>query len=132
MDLLTPHGMAVTWLPNDMEKLITRKPNPLVLIRVARVGGGSSNGRTDIVPMQVAVISKTRAQSWAVMEECRTTIRELCAKGPGVVTGEYCDEFGGVRVAETAEMVGPQQFPELSPDNRLVSMMFQFVTVRPR
>lgn len=127
-DLLAPLGRAVTWIPDDYTTVIDTEP----ILRVVRTGGASPDGRHDHPVVQVGVISRSRAQSWAVMGQVRTAIRELCIGGPGTVHGTYCDLFGGVRVLETGEANGPLQLPELNPDDRLVQMMFHLKTIRPR
>lgn len=127
-DLLNHLGRSVTFIPKDYNDVIKSTP----ILRVVRTGGGSLDGRHDFPIVQVGVISGSRAQSWSVMGQVRTVIRELCINGPGTVTGEYCDTLGGVKVLESGEHVGPMQLPEMNPDNRLVQMMFQFKTVRPR
>ncbi len=117
MDLLQPHldevnGVAVTWLPVK-DELDARLDAGGVFVRVHRLGG-AVDGMVDTGTIQLGVLAKTRAMSWAVLGHLRDVLLEFA---PGTVSG--------VAVAAIGEMTGPLQIPELSPDLRLVQGLFR-------
>jgi hypothetical protein len=120
LDLLNPRPLAVSWLPKDYGK-------QLPLVRVYRGGGGvDEEGRADNAAIQVAVIGRSRAESWALLEYCRQVL--LSYEHGGAVTRE---DGTTTSVDPVSEMVGPQQIPELNPDYRLVQLTFRVPARRP-
>lgn len=123
LDLLTPTGLAVTWLPKDMETLLAEGR---VVVRVYR-GGLGVDGLFDAAAVQLGVIAKTRADSWAVMEYLRQMMLSYKHGGP------VRREDGSItHLSHVDEMVGPQQMPELNPDHRLVPATFRVECRLPR
>ncbi|MBF6328733.1 hypothetical protein [Nocardia transvalensis] len=115
LDLVTPRGLAVTWLLDEHFALID---SGVTVVRVYR-GGLNAVGQWDPAAVQLGVISKTRADSWAVMEYLRQMMLSYSHGGPvrradGSITEVACIEETG----------GPQQLPELNPDHRLVPATF--------
>lgn len=123
LDLLTPQGLAVTWLPDNYTQLVE---NGTVVVRVYR-GGLNADGLWDPAAVQLGVIAQTRADSWAVMEYLRQIMLSY-DHGGGVQRAD-----GSVtQIATVAEIGGPQQIPELNPDFRLVPATFNVECRRPR
>lgn len=120
LNLLTPTGLACTWLPEDYAD---RFP----IVRVYR-GGGSEDyeNRSDWAAVQLGVIGDSRADSWAVMEYCRQVM--LSYRRGGRVTRA---DGSTTLVKSISEMTGPQMLPELSPDHRLVPTTFRVECRRP-
>lgn len=123
LDLLTPHGLACTWLPDDVNELIEAG---VVVVRVYR-GGLGADGLWDSSATQLGVIAATRRDSWEVMEYLRQILRSFEHGGPvrrqdGSITMVACIE----------EIVGPQQLQELNPDDRLVPATFRLDFRYPR
>lgn len=123
LNLCTPAGFACTWLPDDVQ---TRVAAGTPVVRIYR-GGMGSDGLWDAAAVQVGVIAATRADSWAVMEYLRQVLLSF-------------DHGGKVRRADNSityissieEITGPQQLPELNPDNRLVPATFRVECRIPR
>lgn len=123
LDMMTPAGLACTWLTQDHTALIDAGTT---VVRVYR-GGMGADGLIDAAAIQLGVISSTRADSWAVMEYLRQIMLSF---GHG----------GAVRRADGSltmltsieEIVGPQQLPELNPDHRLVPATFRVECRYPR
>ncbi|WP_440446532.1 phage tail termination protein [Nocardia amamiensis] len=123
LDLLNPPGLAVTWLPDDLNELLDAG---CVVVRVYR-GGLGADGLIDAAAVQLGVIGQTRADSWAVVEYLR---QMLLSYEHG---GEVRHEDGSVSyVSFVEEMIGPQQLPELNPDHRLVPVTFRVECRLPR
>lgn len=112
---------ACSWLPDDYT-------SHLPLIRVFRGGGAAdTTAMVDPAAVQVAVIARDRAESWALMELCRQWL--LSFKNGGTVLRAD----GSKTLIDTVEeLVGPQQFPELSPEKRLVQLNFRVTCRKPR
>ncbi|MDG3012458.1 hypothetical protein G4X40_20165 [Rhodococcus sp. D2-41] len=106
----------------------TEYPDPSVfesmlpVVLVQRAGGGSPDGIVDVAPMVVAVTATTRAQSWQVMNQVRRAVK---AAEHGCVIDDQV-------VIEMAEQVGPQEIPQLNPDQREVQMTFHVAARLPR
>lgn len=121
LNLLTPTGLAVTWLPDDYEKRVP-------IVRAYRTGGGAdAEGNLDVGMVQLGVIGASRADSWSVAEFCRQVFLSY-EHGGKVLRADSTI----TNVVSISEAVGPQQLPELNPDYRLVPMTFQMVTSKPR
>lgn len=108
---------AVSWLPDNAYA----STDPIV--RVYRTGGGvQGDAARDQAVVQVAVLSPSRALSWAVMEFCRQILlaydRLPAAKRSGVDVAE--------------EVIGPQQIPDLNPEGRLVTTSWRIGCRIPR
>lgn len=115
LDLLTPPGVAVTWLLDNHFALIE---SGVPVVRVYR-GGLNAEGIWDPAAVQLGVIAKTRADSWEVLEYLRQMMLSYEHGGP------VRREDGSItQVASIEEMNGPQQIPELNPDHRLVPATF--------
>ena len=125
MDILQPRldewtGATITtwaWLPENAYQSV----DPMV--RVYRTGGGvQGDTHRDMAIVQVAVLSPSRADSWAVMEFCRQVLLAYdklpAAKRSGIDS--------------VAEVVGPQQIPDLNPEGRLVTTTWQIGCRVPR
>ncbi|RJO74171.1 hypothetical protein D5S18_18635 [Nocardia panacis] len=128
LDLLTPFAKLVTpqitvctWLP-DINAL------SLPQVGVYRVAGGiSDDGQFDHAQLQLDTIAASRADAWAVAEFLRQIMLSYADGGPvrrldGTTTN----------VHSVAEVVGPEQIPEINPDSRLVPMRFQVTLTRLR
>lgn len=123
LDLLTPQGLACTWLPDNVTELVD---SGIPVVRVYR-GGGTEHGLFDAAAVQIAVIANTRADSWAVMEYLRQIMLSYERGGP------VRREDGSITMlASVDEIVGPQQLPELNPDHRLVPATFRVECRYPR
>ncbi|MGY1945338.1 phage tail termination protein [Nocardia asiatica] len=123
LDLLTPQGLAVTWLPDDLEELLG---GGRVVASVYR-GGLGSDGVFDAAAVQVGVIAATRADSWAVLEYLRQMILSYKRGGP------VRREDGSItHISFVEEMVGPQQMLDFNPDHRLVPATFRVECRLPR
>lgn len=108
--------LACTWLPADYA---ARLP----LVRVFRGGGAAdADVMRDPAAVQVAVIADTRAESWALMEMCRQWLLSF-RRGGTVLRADGSKTL----IDSVEELVGPQQFPELSPEERLVQLNFRVV-----
>ncbi|AHH20854.1 hypothetical protein NONO_c60780 [Nocardia nova SH22a] len=113
--------LACTWLPANYRDV-------LPVIRVYRGGGAADTGAlADPASVQVAAIAATRAASWELMEYCRQWL--LSYQSGGTV---YRADGTSTLIDSVAEMVGPQQIPELNPDDRMVPLTFRVVCRRPR
>lgn len=113
--------LACTWLPDDYLSL-------LPLVRIFRGGGAAdSTAMVDPAAVQVAVIAETRTESWALMELCRQWL--LSFKNGGTV---HRPDGSKTLIDTVEELVGPQQFPDLSPEKRLVQLNFRVVCRKPR
>ncbi|WP_405490479.1 hypothetical protein [Nocardia sp. NBC_00511] len=115
--------LACTWLP---AKYTERLP----LVRIFRGGGAADVTKmVDPAAVQVAVIAETRTDSWALMELCRQWLLSF-KNGGTVIRADSSKTF----IDSVEELVGPQQFPELSPEERLVQLNFRVVCrpSRPR
>jgi len=123
LDLLTPTGLAVTWLPEDLESLLAEGR---VVVRVYR-GGLGSDGLYDAAAVQLGVIAETRADSWAVMEYLRQMM--LSYEHGGRVRRQ---DGSITEISYVEEILGPQQMPELNPDHRLVPATFRVECRLPR
>ncbi|WP_280317298.1 hypothetical protein [Nocardia wallacei] len=122
LDLMTPQGVAVTWLLDEHFALVD---SGVTVVRVHR-GGLNAVGQWDPAAVQLGVISKTRADSWAVLEYLRQMMLSYEHGGPvrradGSITEIDCIE----------EIGGPQQMPELNPDDRLVPATFNVECRKP-
>jgi hypothetical protein len=112
---------ACTWLPSDYR-------DRLPVIRVYRGGGATDVGSLrDPASVQVAVIAATRAASWELMEYCRQWL--LSYQSGGTV---YRADGSKTLIDTVEEMVGPQQLPELNPDDRMVPLTFRVICRRQR
>ncbi|MFC9892112.1 hypothetical protein ACFVMC_00320 [Nocardia sp. NPDC127579] len=116
LDLLTPTGLAVTWIPDDIEALIAEGR---AVVRVYR-GGLGAEGIFDAANVQLGVITGKRADSWAVMEYLRQMMLSYCHGGPvrradGSIT----------QISYVEEVIGPQQLADFDFDNRLVPATFR-------
>lgn len=123
LDLLTPQGLAVTRLPDDLEQLLAAGR---VVAHVYR-GGLGEDGLYDAAAVQIGVLAATRADSWEALEYLRQMVLSYRRGGPvrradGSIT----------EIASTGEMVGPQQLDDFNPDNRLVPATFLIECRRPR
>jgi hypothetical protein len=115
LDLLTPQGVAVTWLLDDHFALVDSGVPVAWIYR----GGLSSEGLWDPAAVQLRVITATRADSWKLLEYLRQMLLSYEHGGP------VRREDGSItQVASIEEMDGPQQVPEIEPDHRLVSATF--------
>ena len=105
-------GVVRTWYPepDEIEGLL-----PLIIVQ--RTGGGSPDGVQDVALVTIAVTAGTRAESWQVMGRIRDRVREA-SRG---------FETDAALIDAVAEQVGPQQVPQLNPDQREVQMTFQVV-----
>ncbi|WP_228002140.1 phage tail termination protein [Nocardia australiensis] len=123
LDLLTPQGVACTWLPDDVTDLINAG---VPVVRVYR-GGMGSDGLFDAAAIQLGVLTATRQDSWAVMEYLRQVMLSFAHGGP------VRHEDGSITmIASIDEVVGPQQIPDLNPDHRLVPATFRVECRLPR
>lgn len=121
LDLVTPRVQAVSWLPD-------KYGDHLPIVRVYRGGGGTDGeGSADNAAIQIAVIGRSRKESWALMEYCRQVM--LSYDHGGAVLRE---DGSTTEVDSISEMVGPQQIPELNPDFRLVQLTFRVPCRRPK
>lgn len=113
--------LACTWLPDDYL-------NRLPLVRIFR-GGGAADVTTMVDPatVQVAVIADTRAESWALLELCRQWL--LGFKDGGTVVRA---DGSKTLIDRVEELIGPQQFPEMSPEKRLTQLNFRVICRKPR
>lgn len=123
LDLCTPAGLACTWLPDNYSQLVA---SGAPVVRIYR-GGMGADGLWDAAAVQVGVIASTRADSWAVMEYLRQI---LLSYDHGGLVKRADDTFTSISSIE--EIVGPQQIPELNPDNRLVPATFRVECRIPR
>lgn len=116
-----PDGYLCTWLPVDTD---TRIAAGKVLIRVYR-GGLSAGNIIDAGAVQVAVIAQTRADAWAALEYIRQILRTY-------ERGGTVPRLDGSKtlITHIREMTGPQELPELNPDDRLVPATFAIETRR--
>lgn len=124
LDLLTPAGVAVAWLSGDHTDMV-ESGTPIV--RVFRGGMAAGTGLFDPAAVQIGVVAKTRADSWAVMEYLRQILLSYERGGPvrrldGSIT----------QISAVSEIVGPQQIPELNRDHRLVPATFSISLRRPQ
>ena len=123
LDLMTPTGLAVTWLPDDYDDLVRAGHS---IVRVYR-GGLGVEGIFDAAAVQLGVIAGTRADSWSVMEYLRQMLLSYKRGGP------VRREDGSItHITSVEEMIGPQQVPELNPDYRLVPATFRVECRQPR
>lgn len=123
LDLCTPAGLACTWLPDNYAQLVA---GGTPVVRIYR-GGMGADGLWDAAAVQVGVIASTRADSWAVMEYLRQIL--LSFDHGGKVTRA---DDSITLISSIEEIVGPQQIPELNPDNRLVPATFRVECRIPR
>lgn len=115
LDLISPQGKAVTWLPDDFDAQVKAGTT---IVRVYR-GGMGADGLWDSAAVQLGVIAATRADSWAVAEYLRQIMRSYEHGG----TVQRAD--GSVSLVDSiVEIGGPQQLPEENPDFRLVPATF--------
>lgn len=123
LDLLTPTGVAVSWLTKDHTDIVdSGRP----VVRVHR-GGLGADGLWDPAAVQLGSIASTRSDSWQVMEYLRQILRSY-EHGGGVRR-----EDGSITTIQSVtEIVGPQQLPELQRDHRLVPATFRIVFRAPR
>lgn len=100
----------------------------LPIVRVHR-GGGAADAdlMRDPAAVQVAVIADTRADSWKLLEFCRQWM--LSFYRGGTVTRA---DSSKTLIDCVEELVGPQQLPELNPDNRLAQLNFRVTCRKPR
>jgi hypothetical protein len=90
------------------------------VIQVARIGG-SDDGITDRPRVEVECFGATRAQAWALAEQCRQLILAASAAS---VNGALIDRA----VSETPA----QQLPYANPDVRRVAAVYRLSLRRPR
>ncbi len=123
LDLLTPTGEACTWLlPKHYEMVAAGRP----VVRLYR-GGLGAHGLWDDAAVQVGVIASTRKDSWDVLEYLRQMYLSFEHGGPVRREDGSITMLSGI-----SEMVGPQQLPEINPDDRLVPATFNVQVRRPR
>lgn len=123
LDMLTPQGVAVTWLTDEHTAMVNAG---VPVVRVYR-GGMAADGLFDPAAVQLGVIASTRRDSWAVLEYLRQVLLSF-AHGGAVRRAD--DSISMIQ--SCSEVVGPQQLPELNPDHRLVPATFRIVTRYPR
>ncbi|MGV9818422.1 phage tail termination protein [Nocardia xishanensis] len=111
LDELTPQGLSVTWLPDNLEEVLAEGR---AVVHVYR-GGLGAEGIIDAAAVQLGVITATRADSWAVLEYLRQML--LTYKHGGPVRRE---DGSTTQISYVEEMIGPQQLADYNPDNRLV------------
>ncbi|MEV0367509.1 phage tail termination protein [Nocardia fusca] len=123
LDMLTPAGMAVSYLTADHTELVD---SGTPVVRVYR-GGTAENRLFDPAAVQLGVIARTRRDSWEVLEYLRQVLRSF--KSGGAVRRE---DGSLTMIQSVSEIVGPQQLPELNPDHRLVPATFRVTFRYPR
>jgi hypothetical protein len=128
MDLLQPHLNTITPQGYACTRLPENYGDVLPIVRVYRQGGSLDIEQlTDGAQVQLGVIGRSREESWAVLGFCREILRAYKRGGTVARLGG-----GKSHILSTAEMLGPQQIPELNPDFRLVPATFEVVTRYPR
>jgi len=123
LDELTPTGVSCTWIPDDIETLLAEGR---VVARVHR-GGLGADGIVDAAAIQVAVITASRADSWAAMEYLRQMILSYTHGGP------VRREDGSISLISFVEEInGPQQIEEMDlDDERIVPATFRIESKLP-
>lgn len=120
---MTPAGQVCTALPDDTPALVAEGR---AIIRATRSGLGADD-LMDHAAIQIGVLTTKRSESRRVMEYLRQMLHSF-ERG-----GNVHHQDGSVTVIHSvAEIVGPQLWPELNPDHRMIVAPFQINCRKPR
>lgn len=117
-----PTGVLCTWLPDDTVAQIEAGG---VIIRIYR-GGLGADGLFDPAAVQVGVIAKTHRDASTGLEYSRQILRAYSGGAVKHPDGSF------TAILKVQEMQGPQQMPEMNPDDRLVNATFNVECRLPR
>lgn len=120
-------GVAVVaWLPPDYA---TTLQSGTAFLRVFRMGGSlnvDNKNWVDQTRIQIAALSASRDESWALIEFVRQVLYSF--RDGGHVQGSGTTTF----IQVEGELTGPQLIPEQMRDERLVPVTFEIHLDRPR
>lgn len=124
---------VVPWLPlsDAMEETLRAKNGYL---RAQRVGGTfdlDTRQFTDRTRVSICAVTPTRALSWQVIEYVRQVMTAY-REGGHVHRSHPIDGSSTTFMTVPGEVVGPQLIPEQIRDERLVPVLFEIHTDRPR
>jgi hypothetical protein len=125
---LLPSVSVVSWLPPDYAAQLT---DGIAFLRVFRMGGRlniENRNWVDETRVQVAALTATRDDSWALIEFVRQVLYAYRDGGNVSVSSNGSTAF----IEVPGEVVGPQLIPEAMRDERLVPVTFDVYTDRPR
>lgn len=125
---LLPDVSVVSWLPPDYANQLL---DGTAFIRVFRMGGRlniENRNWVDETRVQVAALTASRNDSWALIEFVRQVLYSFRDGGTVSVTSNGSTAF----IEVPGEVVGPQLIPEAMRDERLVPVTFDVYTDRPR
>lgn len=123
LDLLTPQGLAVMWLPSDLDALLEAGK---AVVQVHR-GGLGEDGLWDSSAVQLGIRGRTRKNSWEVAEYVRQV---MLAHDGGSAVRRADGSLTGI--GHVYEINGPQDIVDLNPDERLVPVAFHVDLRLPR
>ena len=113
----------VPWFPKPAE-YVPHLENGGAYLRAARTGGSFSfDENRDEPRVQIAALSKSRAQSWEIIEFVRQTLWTF--KRGALVPGTE------TQLQTNSEVLGPQLIPENIVEPRLVPATFALHTWKP-
>lgn len=120
-------GVLITyWLPDEaiIEAILNSGGG---ILRLFRMGGKINQAeKRDEPNVQAAALTKSRDDSWELIEFVRTGVlqqfTEAAAIVPGTIHKLHC----------AGELVGPQLIPEQFRDERLVPVTFTLHTWKPK
>lgn len=94
-------------------------------LRLYRTGGRINRDQNRDEPrIQIAALTRSRDDSWELIEFCRQVLDGYAAGGIVPATSH--------KLVCTGEVVGPQLLPELIVDDRLVPITVELLTWRPK
>jgi hypothetical protein len=117
---------VVSWVP---PAYATDLAAGVTFLRIFRLGGRinvDSKSWVDETRIQFAALSGSRDDSWELIEFVRQTL--YAYRFGGAVTGSTSTTF----IVVSGEVLGPQLIPEQLRDERLVPVVFEVHTDRPK
>lgn len=109
MDLLSPIGLATTWIPPD--------PTPPLVV-VQRIGGGTDEwDMTDYPLLRILFYGGSRDEAWNLSREGEKMLlgsKKKTVDRPGTASD-------GVLIDDVSLLVGGLLDPDLDPDDRRVT-----------
>lgn len=117
---------VVSWLPNRTE-YETQLSSGKGYLRIFRTGGKINyDEKRDEPNVQFAALTRSRDDSWELIEFARTGVLEAFMRAAAIVPGTIH------KLQCSGEVVGPRLIPEQLRDDRLVPSTFGFYTWQPK